>query len=60
LVYRFLFADVEAFGVGRGEVEEGDVGQVVVENGVGLLQDAAALDGEELRISGAGADEVDL
>src|ERR1019366_1023689 len=36
------------------------VGQVVVEDGVGLLQDAAALDGEELRISGAGADEVDL
>ena len=56
----FFLADVDALGVGRGEIEEGGVGEVIVEDGVGLLEDAAAFDGEELRVSGAGADEVDL
>ena len=56
----FLFADVDAFGVGRGEIEEGRVGEVIVENGVGLLEDAAAFEGDELRVAGAGSDEVDL
>jgi hypothetical protein len=37
LLRRFLLADVEALGVGRGEIEEGRVGQMVVEDGVGLL-----------------------
>ena len=59
-VRRFLFADVEAFGVGWGEREEGGVGQMVVENGVGLLEDAASLDGDEIGVAGSRADKVDL
>ena len=56
----FLFADVDAFGAGRGEIEEGRVGEVIVENGVGLLEDAAAFDSDELRVARPGSDEVDL
>ena len=59
-VGRFFLAHVEALGVRRGEVEQRVVGQVIVEDGVGLLQDAAAFDGDEFGIAGAGADQVDL
>jgi hypothetical protein len=59
-VGRFFFADINSFGVRRGEIEEGGVGEVIVEYGVGVLKDAAALYGDEIRISGAGSDEVDL
>ena len=56
----FLLADVEALGVGRGEIEQGVGGEVVEEDGVGLLQNAAAFDGDEIGIAGPGAYEVDL
>src|SRR4051812_6276577 len=53
-----LLADVNAFGVGRGEVEERFGGEMVVEDDVGLGEEAAAFEGEKLGISGAGANEV--
>ena len=56
----FLLADVEALGVRRRERQERVGGEVVVEDGVGLLEDAAAFEGEQFGIARAGADEVDL
>ena len=58
-VVGFLLADVEPLGVRRGEVEQRVGRQVVVEDGVGLFEDAAAFDGDELGIAGSGADQVD-
>ena len=56
-VVGFLLADVDALGVRGGEVEQGGGREVVVEDGVGLFQDAAALDGEQFGIARAGADQ---
>ena len=39
----FLLADVEALGVRRGEVEQGVGGEVIVEDGVGLLRGCGGL-----------------
>ena len=55
-----LLAGVDALGVGRGQIEQRGGGQAIEEDGVGLLEDAAAFDGDELRIAGACADEIDL
>ena len=48
-VVGFLLADVDALGVGRGEVEQGGVGEVVEEDGVGVFEHAAAFDRDQLR-----------
>src|SRR5215467_4241498 len=41
-VARFLLSDVNALGVGRGKIEQGRIREVVVEYGVGTLEDRAA------------------
>jgi hypothetical protein len=53
-----LFAYVDALGVRGSEGKEGFGGEVVVEDDVGLREEAAAFDGEEFGVAGAGADEV--
>ena len=59
-VRRPFLADIDALGVRRGEVEQRVGGEVVVEDDVGLGEDAAAFDGQEVGVARAGADEVDL
>ena len=59
-VRRLFLADVDALGVRRGEVEQGVGREVVVEDDVGLLEDAAALDRDQFGVARAGADQVDL
>jgi hypothetical protein len=59
-VQRFLLAHVDALGVRRRETEQRIGRQVVIEDGVAMFEDATALDGDQFRIAGAGADEIDL
>ena len=59
-VVGLFFADVEALG-GRGSEREKFGGrEVIVENAVGLFEEALGFEGDEFRIAGSGADEVDL
>ena len=50
-------AYVEDFGGGRGEIEDGLRDEIVVEDQVGGLDAAERLDGEQVGVAGAGADE---
>ena len=59
-VRRFLLTDVEAFGGGWREIKQRGGRQVIEEHGVGLGEEAAAFDGDQLGIAGAGADEIDF
>ncbi len=59
-VYRFLLADVDALGLGGRQIQQRRVGEVIVEHGVRLFQQAAALQRDQLGIAGSGAYQVDL
>ena len=52
-------ADRNARRVAAGAIENFRRDQFVVENDVGILQRAQRLDGEQIRIAGAGADQCD-
>jgi hypothetical protein len=53
-------ADVDDFGARRGELENGLRDEIVVEDHVGGLDEAQRLDGEQVGIAGAGADEINF
>ena len=53
-------AHVDDLGVRAAQVEDRLRDKVVVEDDVGGLNQAQRLDGEQIGIAGAGADEVDL
>ncbi len=53
-------ADIDALRVAAHQVEDRLADQPVVEHHVGLLHQAQGPEGEQVRIPGAGADEVDL
>ncbi len=54
---RLARADPQA--AGRGEVEQPGAGQVVVDDHLGAAEDLLAPTGEQARVAGAGADQVD-
>ena len=49
---RLFLADVEALGVRRGKGEERVWSEVVEQDRVRLLEDAAAFDGQEVGVAG--------
>ncbi|OGQ20623.1 MAG: hypothetical protein A2138_05990 [Deltaproteobacteria bacterium RBG_16_71_12] len=53
-----LFADVAQLGMRRRQLEQLRAHQRVVEDDVGVGEHARGLDGEQLRIAGAGSDQV--
>ena len=55
-----LLADVDALGIAPAHVEDGLRYQAVVDDDVGLLHQTQGAEGQQVRISGTGADEVDL
>ena len=57
---RALLADVDPLGVRGREVQQAFARQMIVEDGIGALQNLAAFDGDESGIARAGADQVDL
>ena len=55
-----LLADIDASGVAAGHVEDGLGDQPVVDHHVRLLHEAQGAEGQEVRVAGAGADQIDL
>ena len=53
-------ADVDALGGGGDEREDLRADERIVEDDVGGLQEAQRFDGEEIGVTGAGADEIDV
>ena len=53
-----LLAHVDKLGIGPAVVEDPFVGEVVVDDDVGLLHPLQALDGDQPRITGPRADQV--
>ena len=52
------FADVDALGIGACPVEELRIGEVVVDDDVGLFDEFACANGDESWIAGTCADEI--
>ena len=59
-VFRFFLADVDALGGSGREVEQIGTGEVIVENAVGVFEQAPGFDGDEFRIARSRADQIDL
>jgi hypothetical protein len=47
-------------GIGAGQVHDAVADQMVVDDGVGLGNQAGCLDGQKIGVAGAGADQPDL
>ena len=52
-----LFADGNFFAVGRGQVQQGGVGEMVVQDDGGFLKDTPGFDRNQFGVAGAGTDE---
>ena len=55
-----LLADVDAFGIAPHQFQNLRGNQVVVDHHVGLLHQAQGAEGEQVRVAGAAADQIDL
>src|SRR5690606_5473228 len=59
-VLRTLLADMDALGIAAAEVEDGLTDETVVEHDVRLLHQAQRAEGQQIRITRTGTNEVDL
>ena len=53
-------ADVDALRVGAGVAEQRIVGEVVVDDHVGLFENFLSFNGQQAGVAGSGADEIDF